>query len=63
MRTRRIADVDVQTPATAERLSGRFVYRSDGRARVRVGRGGPEIILETFNGDVRVVRAPRERNP
>jgi hypothetical protein len=63
MRTRRVADVDVQTPARAERLSGRFVYRSDGRARVRVGRGGRRSFSKHSNGDVRVVRAPRERNP
>jgi DUF4097 and DUF4098 domain-containing protein YvlB len=53
-------DFDVQVlpqkPAQAERRNGGFVYRSDGSARVRVGTGGPELRLETFNGDVRVLR-------
>jgi hypothetical protein len=54
-------DVEVlpQPVATAERRNGRFVYRSDGSARVRVGKGGPEIALETFNGDVRVLKERR----
>lgn len=53
-------DFDVQVlpqkPAEAQRRNGGFVYRSDGSARVRVGKGGPELRLETFNGDVRVLR-------
>ena len=53
-------DFDVQVlpqkPAEKERRNGGFVYRSDGSARVRVGKGGPELRLETFNGDVRVLR-------
>jgi len=31
---------------------GRFVYRSDGSNGFRVGKGGPEIKLETLNGDI-----------
>jgi hypothetical protein len=58
-----LTDFDVQMlpqPATAaERRNGHFVDRSDGSARVRVGRGGPEISMETMNGDVRVIRAAR----
>jgi hypothetical protein len=37
--------------------SGRFVYRSRSFTTVRVGRGGPEMTLDTFNGSVRVLRA------
>jgi len=42
-----------------ERRDGGFVYRSDGSARVRAGGGGPAISLESFNGDVRVLRSAR----
>jgi hypothetical protein len=58
-----LTDFDVQMlpqPAAAgERRDGMFVYRSDGSARVRAGRGGTEISMETMNGDVRVLRAGR----
>jgi hypothetical protein len=48
-----------QPVPAAERRNGKFVYRSNDAARVRVGRGGPEISMETMNGDVRVIRAGR----
>jgi hypothetical protein len=58
-----LTDFDVQVlplpAAAAERRNGHFVYRSDGSAHVRVGRGGPPISMETMNGDVRVIRAVR----
>jgi hypothetical protein len=38
------------------RQNGRFVYRSNGFTSVRAGGGGPELTLETMNGDVRVLR-------
>ena len=54
-------DFDVETlpqpTSVASRRDGRFVYRSNEFTRVRIGRGGPEIALESFNGDVRVMRA------
>lgn len=37
-----------------ERRDGRRVYRADRFASVRVGQGGPELTLETLNGDVLV---------
>jgi hypothetical protein len=43
-------------PAAAERREGRFVYRSDRYAGVRVGAGGPEIQLETVNGTIRILK-------
>jgi hypothetical protein len=57
-------DFDVETMASrrasaGERRDGRFVLRSNEFTSVRVGRGGPDITLETFNGDVRVLRASR----
>lgn len=45
-------------PAAAERRNGKFVYRANQYTRVRVGSGGPEIIFETLNGNVRA-RKPR----
>jgi hypothetical protein len=39
---------------TTERRNGRFVYRADRYASVRVGSGGPELTFETLNGDVQV---------
>jgi hypothetical protein len=43
-------------PVAGEQRNGKFVYRSDRSARVRVGRGGPEFEFETVNGDVRVLK-------
>jgi DUF4097 and DUF4098 domain-containing protein YvlB len=58
-----LTDFDTQTlplpAASTQRRNGMFVYRSSGTARVRIGRGGPEISLETMNGDVRLLRASR----
>jgi hypothetical protein len=39
-----------------ERRNGRFVYRANEHTRVRVGSGGPEIVFETLNGNVRARR-------
>ncbi len=56
-------DFDVQTlptqVAAGTRRNGRFVYRSNNAATVRVGQGGPQISLQSLNGDVRVLRASR----
>ena len=54
-------DVDPLPPAppTRTRRNGMFVYRSGEFTRARVGDGGPQITLDTFNGDVRVRRAAR----
>jgi hypothetical protein len=54
-------DFDVQTlPTTAlvkaERRDGMYVYRSTGFTTVRAGSGGPELTLDTLNGDVRVLK-------
>ncbi len=35
---------------------GKFIFRSDGFVGVRAGRGGPEIKLETLNGDILIAR-------
>jgi hypothetical protein len=67
MRTSRgglFTDFDVQPvadarPITGERRGAATVYRSNPRTRVRVGAGGPEMLFDTFNGDVRILRAAR----
>jgi len=35
---------------------GKFVYRSDAYIGVRAGKGGPEIKLETLNGDILIAK-------
>jgi hypothetical protein len=39
--------------------SGKYVYRSDGFYGVRAGKGGPEIKLETLNGDILIAKRSR----
>lgn len=41
---------------SVRRQHGKYVYRSSGFTSVRAGGGGPELTLETLNGDVRVLR-------
>jgi len=43
-----------KNPPTPERRNGGVRYRFNRDAKVRVGRGGPELSFETVNGDVRV---------
>ena len=43
--------------AAGERRDGRFIYRVNEFTRVRVGSGGPEIVFETLNGNVRARRS------
>jgi hypothetical protein len=40
---------------TQERRNGKFIYRSDRYTGGRVGAGGPEIKVENFNGEIRVL--------
>ena len=54
-----VTPVAARPTAAPDRRNGRYVYRTGGFTLVRAGRGGPEITLETLNGDVRVVRATR----
>src|SRR2546422_23521 len=41
------------------RQNGKYLYKSSGFSTVRVGRGGPEIKLDGFNGDIRVLQRER----
>jgi DUF4097 and DUF4098 domain-containing protein YvlB len=51
-------DGEIQKSApVASRRDGKFVYRSHEFTTLRVGRGGPELTFDAFNGDVRVLRA------
>jgi hypothetical protein len=45
-------------PVRKERAEkdGKFVYRSEGFTGVRAGKGGPEIKLETLNGDILIAK-------
>jgi hypothetical protein len=45
-----------QMNVSTSRQGDRFVYRTNGFTSVRAGGGGPELTLETLNGDVRVLR-------
>jgi hypothetical protein len=42
----------VQSSATEERKNGKYVYRSNASMGVRIGRGGPEITMDTLAGDI-----------
>lgn len=42
--------------AAAEQHDGRFVYRSNRARSARVGRGGPELSFDAFNGNIRLHR-------
>lgn len=39
-------------PVVREESKGKFIYRSDRFFGVRAGKGGPEIALDTMNGDI-----------
>ncbi len=43
-----------QPVSTAERRGGKYVYRSNRFFGGRAGKGGPQIRLDTFNGNIRV---------
>lgn len=44
------------------RADGKFVYKSDRFTAGRIGRGGPEIKLDGFNGDIRVRQRTNQEN-
>lgn len=46
-------------PASFERRNGRLTRRGDRYTGVRVGAGGPEIKLDGFNGDMRILKRAR----
>jgi DUF4097 and DUF4098 domain-containing protein YvlB len=48
-------------PGEAQRHDGRYVYRSHHFQGVRVGQGGPEIRMETLNGDIMIADEKKSR--
>lgn len=46
-------------PATVEQVSGHYRYRTNDFAPFRVGKGGPELSFETFNGTIRILSQAR----
>jgi hypothetical protein len=41
-------------PATTTQRNGKLVYKADGFSGARIGNGGAEILLDGFNGDIRI---------
>ena len=39
-------------PGTSYRDKGKYVYKSDKMTGIRIGKGGPEIEMDTMNGDI-----------
>ena len=44
------------TPAKPKIKNGRFSYRSNRFQGIRIGKGGPEIRMNTFNGDILIAQ-------
>lgn len=44
-----------QPVAAGERHNGKFVYKSNDWTAARVGRGGPELSFDAFNGNIRIL--------
>lgn len=43
-------------PAVQGRKKGKYVYKSDSFTGVRIGKGGPEIKMDTLNGDILIAK-------
>lgn len=43
-------------PPAAEHTNGKFIFRADRYTNGRVGAGGPQISIDTLNGDIRVLQ-------
>jgi len=41
---------------TKESKKGKYIYKTNRRTRVRVGKGGPELEFDGFNGDIRILK-------
>lgn len=41
---------------TKESKKGKYIYKTNRRTRVRVGNGGPELLFDGFNGDIRILK-------
>jgi len=47
-----VSYLPVSSSATEKKENGKYVYKSDRSVRIRVGSGGPEIKMDTLNGDI-----------
>jgi hypothetical protein len=47
-----VSHLPVQSTATEKRKNGKYVYRSNSTVGVRIGSGGPQIAMDTLNGDI-----------
>lgn len=46
-------------PGAATQQNGRFVYKTRGTSRLRIGAGGPQLRLETVNGSIQIKKATK----
>lgn len=46
-------------PPTVEQTGGKFRYRTSEFVPFRIGKGGPELTFETFNGTIRILSQAR----
>lgn len=44
--------VNTKKPAQESREKGKFVYKSSNTTGLRIGKGGPEIKMDTMTGDL-----------
>ncbi len=53
-----VTDLPKAPPVREERREkgGKYIYRSEGYYGVRAGKGGPEIKLDTLNGDILIAK-------
>ena len=52
-------DATALSNAFSQERRGRFVYRPDRNAHLRIGSGGPEIRFQTVNGDIRIKKGTK----
>jgi DUF4097 and DUF4098 domain-containing protein YvlB len=44
----------LSSTGTSTKEDGKFIYRMRGESRIRIGSGGPQIRLETVNGEIQI---------
>lgn len=49
-----VVDALPARPGTTEKKEGKTVFRADRYTGARIGAGGPEILIDGFNGDIRI---------
>jgi hypothetical protein len=52
-----VTPLAISPTATGEQHDGKFVYHSSGLHGARAGHGGPELIFDAFNGNIRLHKA------